>query len=94
MKAKETMFLNVIILLWLNYVLGILMHSYRQKVRYIQILVLIILREKILVWIRIRTRVSSSMRWLSNQLSHPDNPLGQARILLLLDCVFYGHMIP
>ena len=25
------------------------------------------------------------MRWRSNQLSHPDDPLGQARILLLLD---------
>ena len=41
--------------------------------------------KKILVWIRIRTRISSFMRWRSNQLSYPDKTLDQARILLLLD---------
>jgi hypothetical protein len=33
----------------------------------------------------IHSRVSSSTRWHSNQLKHPDDPQGQARILLLLD---------
>ena len=33
-------------------------------------------------WTRIWTEVSSSMRWCSNQLSHPDDPLGQASSLI------------
>ena len=41
------------------------------------------LRGKIIAWIRIRTRVSSFMRWRYNQLSYPDESLGQARIILL-----------
>ena len=50
---------------------------------------LLILREKILFWTRIRTRVSSCTRWRSNQVSYPDESLGQARtflLCLLLNC--------
>ena len=46
---------------------------------------LLICKRKIPAWTRVRTRVSSFMRWWSKQLSHPDDPMGQARILLLLD---------
>ena len=50
-----------------------------------ELLVFINLREKILTWTRIRTRVSSFTRWCCNQLSYPGKSQDQARILLLLD---------
>ena len=48
------------------------------------------LRENILAWTRIRTRLSMFTRWRSNQLSHPGDSLSQARILLLSD----PHYLP
>ena len=38
-----------------------------------------------LSWTRIRIRVSNFTLWRSNQLSHPDDALSEARILFLLD---------
>ena len=38
------------------------------------------LREKILEWTRIRTGLSSSTLWRSNQLSYVDESLSQARL--------------